>query len=77
MLFNWRVSRRRCSYALYQIGELFQDIAVNRSRRSIKELMDIKPDFVNLKVGDDIVTVSPEKVNVGDIILVKPGERIL
>jgi len=60
----------------YQIGELFQDIAVDRSRRSIKELMDIKPDFVNLKVGDDIVTVSPEKVNVGDIILVKPGERI-
>lgn len=60
----------------YQIGELFQDIAVNRSRRSISELMDIRPDYVNLKVGENIVTVSPEKVNIGDIIVVKPGEKI-
>ncbi len=60
----------------YQVGELFQDIGVDRSRRSIKELMDIKPDFVNLKVGNDLVVVSPEEVNVGDIIVVKPGEKI-
>src|SRR5690606_26659845 len=46
------------------------------SRRSIKELMDIRPDFVNLKVGNDLVVVSPEEVNVGDIIVVKPGEKI-
>lgn len=60
----------------YQVGELFQDIGVDRSRRSIKELMNIKPDFVNLKVGNDLVVVSPEEVNVGDIIVVKPGEKI-
>jgi Cd2+/Zn2+-exporting ATPase len=60
----------------YQVGELFQDIAVDRSRRSIKELMNIRPDFVNLKVGNDLVVVSPEEVNVGDIIVVKPGEKI-
>lgn len=60
----------------YQIGELFQDIAVNRSRKSISSLMDIRPDFANLKNGDDIRKVSPEEVNVGDIIVVKPGEKI-
>ncbi len=60
----------------YQVGELFQDIGVDRSRRSIKELMNIRPDFVNLKVGNDLVVVSPEEVNVGDIIVVKPGEKI-
>lgn len=59
----------------YQIGELFQDIAVNRSRKSIKALMNIRPDFANLKVGDDIKRVSPEEVSIGDIIIVKPGER--
>ncbi|NLY76604.1 MAG: cadmium-translocating P-type ATPase [Tissierellia bacterium] len=60
----------------YQIGELFQDMGVNRSRRSIKELMDIRPDYVNLKVGKDLIIVSPEEVKVGDIIVVKPGEKI-
>lgn len=60
----------------YQIGELFQDIAVNRSRRSIAELMDIRPDFANLKSGENIKKVSPEEVNVGDLIVVKPGERV-
>ncbi|NLX62119.1 MAG: cadmium-translocating P-type ATPase [Tissierellia bacterium] len=60
----------------YQLGELFQDIAVDRSRRSITSLMDIKPDFANLKVGENIVKVSPEEVKVGDIIVVKPGEKI-
>lgn len=60
----------------YQLGELFQDIAVNRSRKSIKALMDIRPDYANLKYGDDIKRVSPEEVEIGSIIIVKPGERI-
>ena len=60
----------------YQVGDLFQKVAVNRSRRSIKALMDIRPDFANLKMGDDIRKVSPEDVKIGDIIIVKPGERV-
>lgn len=60
----------------YQVGELFQDLAVNKSRRSIAELMDIRPDYANLKIGDDIKVVSPERVRIGDIIIVKPGEKI-
>ncbi|KXG73945.1 Cadmium, zinc and cobalt-transporting ATPase [Thermotalea metallivorans] len=60
----------------YQIGEFFQDMAVNRSRKSIAALMDIRPDFANLKIGDEIRRVSPEEVNIGAMILVKPGEKI-
>lgn len=60
----------------YQIGEFFQDIAVNRSRRSIAALMDIRPDFANVKVGADTRRVSPEEVNIGDLIVVKPGEKV-
>ena len=60
----------------YKVGELFQDIAVNQSRQSIKALMDIRPDFAHLKVKGDTVKVSPEEVHIGDIILVKPGERV-
>lgn len=60
----------------YQLGELLQGIAVNRSRKSITDLMDIRPDFANLKIGDDIKRVSPEEVRVGNIILVKPGEKV-
>lgn len=60
----------------YQIGELFQDMAVNRSRKSIKALMDIRPDYANLKIGNENRKVSPEEIKVGDLILVKPGERI-
>jgi len=60
----------------YQVGELFQDIAVNRSRDSITALMDIRPDFANLKVKDETVKVSPEEVKIGDIILIKPGEKV-
>jgi Cd2+/Zn2+-exporting ATPase len=60
----------------YQIGELFQAIAVNRSRKSIAALMDIRPDFANLKIGDELRKVSPEEVSIGDIILVKPGEKV-
>ena len=60
----------------YQVGEMFQGIAVNRSRKSISELMDIRPDFANLKIGDKIEKVSPEDVKPGDIIIVKPGEKV-
>lgn len=60
----------------YQMGELFQDIAVNNSRKSIKSLMDIRPDYANLKLGDETKQVHPEKVNIGDIIIVKPGEKV-
>lgn len=60
----------------YQVGELFQSIAVDNSRKSISELMDIRPDYANLKSGDEIVKVDPFDVNVGDIIVIKPGEKI-
>ncbi len=60
----------------YQLGEVFQDIAVNRSRKSIGELMDIRPDYANIKVGNDTKRVLPEQVKIGDIIIVKPGEKV-
>ncbi|MEH7514458.1 heavy metal translocating P-type ATPase [Gottfriedia acidiceleris] len=60
----------------YQLGELFQSIAVNRSRNSISKLMDIRPDYANLKNGDKTEQVSPEKIKIGNIIVVKPGERV-
>lgn len=60
----------------YVIGELFQDIAVNRSRKSIKALLEIKPDYANLKSNGEVKQVSPESVKVGEIILVKAGEKI-
>lgn len=61
---------------LYQIGEWFQDRAVDKSRDSIASLMDIRPDYANLVKGDETVQVSPEEVHVGDVILIKPGEKI-
>ncbi|MHC6180520.1 heavy metal translocating P-type ATPase [Clostridium sp. JNZ X4-2] len=60
----------------YRIGEYFQDRAVDHSRKSISDLMNIKPDFANVKSNGQIKKVDPENVNVGDIILVKPGEKI-
>ncbi len=60
----------------YQIGELFTDCAVDKSRDSIKSLMDIRPDYANLITENDIKRVSPETVRVGDMISVKPGEKI-
>lgn len=61
---------------LYQIGELFQDYAVNKSRKSISELMDIKPDYAWLLKNNKINKVNPSDVNIDDIIVVKPGEKI-
>ena len=60
----------------YQIGEMFQDMAVNRSRKSISALMDIRPDFANLKINGDTKKVDPEEVRIGDVIVVKPGEKV-
>jgi len=59
----------------YVVGEFFQDIAVDRSRKSIKSLLEIKPDYANLKLNGELKKVSPEEVSVGDIIIVKPGEK--
>lgn len=60
----------------FQIGELFQSYAVNKSRRSIAQLMNIRPDYANLQTENGLVKVSPEEVSVGDIVVVKPGEKI-
>ena len=61
---------------LSQIGEMFESMASEKARKSISDMMDIKPDFANLLVGEKIEIVKPEVVKVGDIIAVKPGEKI-
>ena len=61
---------------LYQIGEFFQDYAVDKSRDSIAELMDIRPDSANVERNGEIVTDEPEHVEIGEIIVVRPGEKI-
>lgn len=60
----------------YQIGELFQSYAVDRSRKSVASLMDIRPDYANVYRENEIERVGPDEVNIGEIILVKPGEKI-
>ena len=60
----------------YQIGEFFQEMAVRKSKKSITDLMDIRPDYANLIKDSGIVKVSPDTVNVGDKIIIKPGEKI-
>ncbi|MGI5891792.1 MAG: heavy metal translocating P-type ATPase [Bacillota bacterium] len=60
----------------YQVGEFFQEIAVDRSRKSINSLMDIRADFAHLKVGADLRRVSPQAVEIGDLIVIKPGEKV-
>ncbi len=60
----------------YQVGECFQSYAVNRSRKSIADLMDIRPDYANVIRDGTAVEVGPEEVEIGETILVKPGERI-
>jgi Zn2+/Cd2+-exporting ATPase len=61
---------------LFQIGELLQDIAVDNSRKQLKSVMNLKPDYANLQTNSGVVTVDPEAVAIGDVIVVKPSERI-
>jgi Cd2+/Zn2+-exporting ATPase len=60
----------------YQVGELFQSYAVHKSRKSIASLMNIRPDYANVKRGEEIVRIDPEEVEIGDIIVIKAGERV-
>lgn len=60
----------------YQIGELFQNIAVGKSRKSISSLMDIRPDYANLEQDGEVVQVDPDEVATGTVILIRPGEKI-
>ena len=60
----------------YQIGEFFQEMAVARSKKRIGDLMDIRPDFANLKINGQIIKVDPYNVKIGDLFVVKPGEKI-
>ncbi len=60
----------------YQVGELFQDYAVDQSRKSIAGLMDIRPDYANVQRGDALEKVDPDAVKVDEIIVIKPGERV-
>lgn len=60
----------------YQLGEMFQGMAVNHSRKSISSLLDIRPDYANLEKNDEIIVVDPSEIQVGDIIIVKPGEKV-
>lgn len=61
---------------LFEIGELFQEYAEEKSRKSISALMEIKPDHANINRNGNIEKVSPEEVKVGDIIIIKPGEKV-
>ena len=61
---------------LYQVGELFQSVAVGKSRKSISDMMDIVPEYANLETADGLEQADPEDVPVGSVILIKPGERI-
>ena len=65
-----------CVMLFYQLGELFQSIAVGRSRKNISALMDIRPDFANVEKGGEVETVDPDEVEIGSIIVVSPGEKI-
>jgi len=60
----------------YQVGEVFQGLAVNRSRKSISALLDIRPDYANLQVGNELRRVSPQQVGIGQHIVIKPGEKV-
>ncbi len=70
-------SAEGCAVMLfYQVGELFQSYAVGKSRKSISDMMDIVPDFANVERDGQLVQVDPDEVAVGDVIVVKPGERV-
>ena len=61
---------------LYEIGKILEARAVNKTRKSISSLMDIKPEYANLKISEEIKQVSPEEVKIGDLIVIKTGEKI-
>lgn len=75
-IFTGEYSEAVAVMLFYQVGELFQNYAVNKSRQSVTELMDICPEYANIEVDGVLKQVDPDDVNVGDIIVVKPGERI-
>lgn len=60
----------------FQVGELFESFAEDRSRKSISQLMDIRPDIAHVKRGEELVDVNPEEVKVGDIVVIRPGEKV-
>ena len=60
----------------FQVGEIFEEYAENKSKKSIESLMELKPDKVFVKINDTLIEKSPEEVKVGDVIIVKPGERV-
>ena len=60
----------------YQIGELFQSVAVGKSRKSISALMDIRPDYANVERDGEVESVDPDEVGIGDVIVINPGEKI-
>ena len=60
----------------FQVGELFESFAEGRSRKSISQLMDIRPDIAHVKRGEELVDVNPEEVKVGDIVVIRPGEKV-
>ncbi len=74
--FTNNISEGLMVIVLYEIGKILEEIAVNRSRSSISDLMDIKPEYANLKTNEDTIKVSPEKVKKGDVILIKKGEKV-
>ena len=61
---------------LYEIGKMLENKAINKSRKSISNLMDIKPEYANRKVGEEIVVVNPEEVNIDDVLIIKKGEKV-
>ena len=61
---------------LYEIGKILEEKAINKSRKSISDLMDIKPEYANLKISNEIKRVNPSEVNIGDIVIIKEGEKI-
>ena len=61
---------------LYEIGKILEEKAINKTRKSISELMDIKPEYANLKKGTQVEKVNPEEVNIGDVVVIKQGEKV-
>ncbi len=75
-MFTGEFSEAVAVMVFYQTGELFQNYAVGRSRKSIAELMDIRPDYANIEQNGEIIQVDPEEIKTGDVIIVQAGEKI-